>query len=72
MSDAALADLMEVIGEMRSDLKTLVSRGVDQETRIRSLETWRNWCAGVAAAVAGSYGALQMFGPSIAKAFGGG
>lgn len=68
MTSPSLNDIYEAIGGLRVEVQASISRGKDQENRIRSLELVRNWFAGVAAAVVVMYGVLVKFGPVVLQA----
>lgn len=44
-------DVRFMLGEIRSDVKTLLAREKDQETRLRRVETRQWYAAGVSAAL---------------------
>ncbi|CAB4165248.1 hypothetical protein UFOVP823_22 [uncultured Caudovirales phage] len=57
--DVTLLDVYRLLGEVQSDVRHVVSKTKDHETRLRSLEIVRNWAAGVAAAASVGFGLLK-------------
>lgn len=68
MSNPSLNDIYEAIGGLRVEVQASISRGKDQERRIRALELVRNWTAGVAAACVFIIGAVKALGLALTTA----